>query len=287
MSQCGHQPHGWHVFPPEPRSLVLGRVRTLNVLSAAASPEWVTRSYPLLSGDVAQRRFNAALRRTSDRAAYPIQVQVGVLLTEDDRARFPVSGESDRLSELQAVLVELIGDRGVLAGTIADAQGWAFILYTGDTAWLPACEAQFRAAASDHQVGFVVREDKRWRVFRELGPQVRTPRRDRVVALFVILLLGALAGRYGIAWAGAGVAAILAWIIPLALNKKDLLAAQLAHPAMAFAFFAYVLATVFFGVAAFVWHPGSPWACVVGARGLGVVLTAAVWPARRTFYARM
>jgi hypothetical protein len=65
-------------------------------------------------------------------------------------------GGQARLSELQATLAELIGDRGVLAGTVADAQGWVFILYTGDTAWLPAFEAQFRAAASDHQVGFVV-----------------------------------------------------------------------------------------------------------------------------------
>lgn len=267
---------------------MLGRVKARNVRSAAASPEWVARSYALLNGDVAQRRFNAALRRASDRAAYPIQVQVGVRLTEDDRARFPISGESDRFSELQAALVELIGDRGVLAGTIADAQGWAFILYTGDTAWLSAFEAEFRAAASDHQVGFVVGEDKRWRVFRELCPPVPNLRRDRALVLFVVPLIGALAGRYGIAWAGAGVAAILAWMILLALNrKKDLLAAQLAHPARAFAFFAYVLATLFFGLAALLWHPRSPWVCAAAAGVLGVVVTAAVWPAQRKFYARM
>jgi hypothetical protein len=84
-----------------------------------------------------------------------------------------------------------------------------------------------------------------------------------------------------------GVAAILAWLLALALSRRDLLSAQLNHPARAFVFFAYVLATVFFPVLAVVWHPGSPWFCVVGACVLGVVLTVAVWPAQRRFYERM
>ncbi len=257
------------------------------MLSAAASPEWIARSDALVSGDVTQRRFNAALRHASDRAAYPILVQVVVPLTESDRALSPVSGESGRLAELQAALAGSMGDRGVLAGTVADSRAWQFILYTGETSWLPAFEAQFRAAASDHQAGMGVREDKRWRVFRELCPPVRNRRRDRVLAWCVLPLFGALGTRYGIVWGVAGVAAILAWMLPLALNKTDLLAAQLAHPARAFAFVAYLLATIAFGGLALFWGPGSPWIRVAGPIVVGVIVTAACWPAQRKFYARM
>jgi hypothetical protein len=260
------------------------------VRSAAASPQWATRSYANLSGDVVQSRFNAGLRQASDRSAYPIMVQVAVPLTEGDRALFPVSGEAARLAELQAALVELIGSQAVLAATVADARAWRFVLYASETAWLPEFEARFRAAASDHEVGIGVRKDKRWRVFRELRPKVRNRKRDRVIAYCVVPLIGAVPGaRYGIGWAGVGMAAILAWMIllPLAGRKTDLLAAQLAHPVWAFACFAYVFATLFFAALALWWHPGSPWACAGGACALGAVITAALWPAQRKFYDRM
>jgi hypothetical protein len=243
-----------------------------------------------LSGDVVQLRFNARLRRASDQSAYPIMVQVAVPLTEGDRALFPVSGEAGRLAELHAALVELIGSQAVLAGTVADAQAWRFVLYASGTAWLPEFETRFRAATSDHEIGIGVRKDKRWRVFRELCPKARNRKRDQVIAFCIFPLIGALPGaRYGIGWAGVGAAAILAWMIllPLARRKTDLLAAQLAHPARAFAYFAYVFATIFFVALALWWHPNSPWACAGGACALGVVITAALWPAQRKFYDRM
>jgi hypothetical protein len=267
-----------------------GHARHLSVRSAAASPQWATRSYANLSGDLVQVRFNSGLRRASDRSAYPIMVQVAVPLTEVDRALFPVSGEAARLAELQAALVELIGSQVVLAATVADAHAWRFLLYASETAWLPEFEARFRAAASDHEISIGARKDKRWRVFRELRPKVRNRKRDWVIVYCVVLLIGALPGvRYGIGWAGVGVAAILAWVIllPLAGRKTDLIAAQLAHPAGAFACFAYVFATIFFGPLALWWHPGSPWACAGVACALGAVITAALWPAQRKFYDRM
>ena len=267
-----------------------GHATHLTVRSAASSPEWATRSHALFSGDVRQLRFNARLRRASDRPAYPIMVQVAVPLTESDRALFPVAGEATRLGELRAALVELIGSHAVLAGTVADAQAWRFVLYASETAWLSEFEARFRAAASDHEVGIGVRQDKRWHVFRELCPKVRNRKRDQVIAYCVVPLIGAVPGAwYGIGWAAVGVAAILAWMILLQLagRKTDLLAAQVAHPARAFAFFAYVLATISFGGLALWWHPHSPWACAGGACALGAVITAAVWPAQRKFYDRM
>jgi hypothetical protein len=267
-----------------------GRARHPSVRSAEGRPAWATGSHANLSGDVVQLRFNAGLRRASDRSAYSVMVQVAVPLTEVDRALFPVSGEAARLAELQAALVELTGGQAVLAGTVADSQAWRFVLYASGTAWLPEFEARFRAAASDHEISIGVRKDKRWRVFRELCPKARNRRRDQVTAFCVVPLIGAAPGaRYGIGWAGAGVAAILAWMIvlPLARRKTDLLAAQLTHPARAFAYFAYAFATIFFGPLALWWHPGSPWACAGGACALGAVITAALWPAQRTFYDRM
>lgn len=269
---------------------MLRRARHVSVRSATASPEWAVRSYANLSGDVVRLRFNAVLRLASDQSAYPIMVQVAVLLSEGDRALSPVSSEAARLAELQAVLVELIGGQAILAGTVADAQAWRFVLYASETAWLSEFEARFRAAASDHEIDIGIRKDKRWRAFRELSPKARNRRRDQVVAFCVLPLIGALPGaRYGIGWAVMGAAAILAWMIllPLARRKTDLLAAQLARPARAFACCAYVFATIFFGALALWWHPSSPWACTGGASGLGVVITAVLWPAQRKFYDRM
>ena len=182
------------------------------------------------------------------------------------------------------------GSQAVLAGTAADAQAWRFVLYASETAWLSEFEARFRAAASDHEVRIGVRKDKRWRVFRELCPKARNRKRDLVIVCCVLPLIGALPGaRYGIGWAGAGAAAVLAWLIllPLTLRETGLLAAQLAHPAISFACFAYVFATILFGVLAIAWHPSSPWVCAGGAYALGLVITAAFWPAQRKFYDRM
>lgn len=267
-----------------------GHARHLSVRSAAASPEWATRSYAKFSGDIVQLRFNGRLRRTSDRSAYPVMVQVAVLLSESDRAHFPVSAEAGRFAELQATLTELAGSQAVLAGTAADAQAWRFVLYTSETGWLPEFDARFRSAASDHEVRIGIRKDKRWRVFRELCPKTRNRKRDLVIVFCTVPLLGALAGaRYGIGWAGVGVAAVLVWMVllPLTLRKTGLLAAQLAHPVIAFACFSYMFATILFGVLAIAWHPSSPWVCAAGAYALGVVITAAVWPAQRKFYDRM
>ena len=254
--------------------------------SAAASPEWVSWSCVRLSGDVVRRRFNAKLRGAEDRTAYPILVVVAVPLNEADRGAASGLGESPRFGGLLDSLTEMIGDRAVLAGTTADSEAWVFFLYTARTGWLSEFEDRFRAAAGDHEVGFAVRDDQRWRAFRENCPPARDPRRDVVIALCLVPLIGLAGFRYGPIWGAGAVAAILAWLVPLARNRRDLISAGAANPRQAFAALAYVLATAVFGVQA-MWGMRSPWEDLATAIGLGAVVTTALWPAQRRFYERM
>ncbi len=260
------------------------------MLSAAASPEWVGKTDYLLNGDVAQRRFNASLRHARDRMAFPILIVVAVPLTDGDRASFPIAAESSRFAELEAVITGLISGRGVLAGLAADSSAWLFFIYAGQTSWLADFEERFRAAASDHEVGIAVRDDKRWRAFGEHCPPVRSLRRDRIVTVCVVPLLGLPGFRYGAAWGLGGVAANLAWVVPvLGLGRwSGALAAKLRQrPGWAFVLFVYLSAMAFLGLAELFWTPRQPLAAVVAAAGLGVAVTSALWPAQRRYYGRM
>ena len=259
------------------------------VLAAASDPTWATVTIALLNGDVSTRRVNAALRKTADRADYPLEIMVAIPLTEFDRTSYPVSGESTRLAELTATVTRLVGANGVLAATLADSTAWVFLIYTGDTGWLATFEDEVRSAVPDHLVRFRAGRDPRWRAYRDLSRLLPRRVRDRVVLLVVVPVIFAVpAARYGIAWAAATLVAVAAWAVTVAFAPRErMLAAQLAHPATTFAVLCGILATVFFPLGAIIVHPASPWLCLAGAAVLAIAVPAALWPAQLKFYARM
>ena len=256
--------------------------------AAAASPEWLTRVNSLLNGDVATVRFNAAFRQARDRAAYPVRVSVFIALTDLDRASYPVAGEAPRLAELRTAIAQLAADNAVLAGSIADSNGWFFLLYAAGTDWLNEFDPAVRAAAADHQVRIGAARDPRWKAFKEMCPRTLHPVRDPVLVFTLLPLIGAWGGaRYGPVAAVAGAAAVLAWLVPVRLRRRHLLSGQLAHPYIAFVVFSYVLATLIFPIAARIGQNGRLAVVIAVAAGAGAVLTGAVWPAQQKFYARM
>lgn len=198
----------------------------LSVVSAAASPEWVDRTESLLNGEVAQRRFNARLRRAGDREAFPILIVIAVTLTDTDRASFPIAGQAPRFAELEAFIAERVAGRAVLAGVAADAEAWLFFLYAARTTWLPEFEDVFRSAASDHEVGFAVRDDPRWRAFEQHFSRTADAGRDRILLGFVILLLGLAGFRYNPAWSLGGLAAYLVWMAPVTWRRRSRMSAR-------------------------------------------------------------
>jgi len=267
-----------------------GRRRPRPAAAAAGlRPDWTTAAIAMLNGDVSTRRVNAALRRAADRAAYPILVTVGMPLTDSDRAASPVSGESGRLAELTRTLAGLVGDRGVLAATLADSQGWAFLIYTGSTGWLPGFRDAVRSAAADHLVGLTARPDRHWRVYRDLSRFSPRPLRDRIVLPTVVpLTLAFLAARYGAVSAAGTFLAVEAWILPLALVRRErTVAAQLAHPAAVFPLLCGVWLTLLYPLGAALVHPAAPWICAAGAAAVAIAITAAMWPAQLRYYARL
>jgi len=262
----------------------------LTTLAAASSPVWVSATRSLLNGDISTICFNAAFRKATDRSAYPVRITVAVALTDLDRASSPISGDSERLPELRTVIAGLVSERGVLAGTQADSQGWLFIVYTGHTGWLGAFESAVRTELADHQVGFAAHQDGRWRTYREFSKAAPSPARVRLVLATVPLFIALISGsRYGIGWAAVSAVAVLAWIIPLLFvrDRNRVLAAQMTHPAATFVILCMVFLTLFFPLGAFIVHPASPWICAAGAAAVAVALTAGMWSAQRRFYARI
>jgi hypothetical protein len=267
-------------------------VARVSVAEAAASPRWRTRAQYPLSGDVVTLECNVALRRATDRRSYPALLTVRVQATAHDQASYPVAGESPRFAELRARIGDLVAGHGVLAAAAASSNGWIFLLYVdaGSADWAGGFEAEIRSALSDHLVGFNVTRDAKWTTFARLSPRGSNPVVG-VITLFVILpLIGTLpATSYHphVAWAFGGAASMLVWLLPLAVFRKKLLAAQLARPAMAFAAFTYLLAALFFPVVVTLSH-GAKVAITIGISvGLSVVLVGAFWPAQQRYYARM
>jgi hypothetical protein len=267
-----------------------GRQGNLTVLAAASSPAWVTAIRALLNADISTLCFNAALRKATDRSAYPIRITVAVALTDLDRAISPISGESERLSELRTVIAGLVSGHGALAGTYADSKAWLFTVYTGHTDWLGGFESAVRAELSDHQVGFAAHRDGRWRTYREFSKAAPSPARARIVLGVFPLGIALITGsRYGAGWAAASGIAVLAWIAPVMFvrDRNRVLAAQMAHPGATFMIICAVFLTLFFPLGAFIVHPASPWICGAGAAVVAVALTGAMWPAQRRFYDRI
>ena len=267
-------------------------VAHISVAEAAASPRWQSRAHFPLSGDVVTLRYNAALKRASDRSSYPALLTVRVETTAHDRASYPVAAESPRFAELGTTISDLAAGHGVLAASAASSSAWTFLVYvdSGSADWADSFAASVRSAASDHLVGFNVTRDSKWAAFGRLSPRTANPVAGAVVAFVALPLIGMVpAATYKPHWAWAigGAVSMLAWLVPLAAGRKHLLAAQLAHPAGAFAAFSYVLATVFFPVVVHVSN-GAKVAVTVGiSLGLSVALVGGFWPAQRRFYTRM
>jgi hypothetical protein len=267
-------------------------VARTSVAEAAASPRWLSRAQYPMSGDVVSLQYNAALKRASDRARYPALLTVRVQATEHDKASYPVAADSPRFAELKARISELAEGHGVLAAAAASSTGWIFLLYidAGSADWAGGFEAEIRSAMSDHLVGFNVTRDTKWATFARLAPRSSNPVVGKIVLYVVVPLLGAIpAASYSPRWAWAvgGALSILAWVVPLLVFSKKLLAAQLAHPAGAFAGLTYLFATLLFPVTVYLSH-GAKVAITLGISvGASVVLMSAIWPAQQRYYARM
>jgi uncharacterized protein DUF695 len=267
-------------------------VARVSVAEAAASSRWQSRAQFPLSGDVVTLQYNAALKGASDRRSYPALLTVRVQATAHDQASFPVAAESPRFAELKARISDLAAGHGVLAAAAASSNGWIFLVYVdaSSTDWAESFQAEIRSAMADHLVGFSVARDTKWATFSRLSPRSANPVVGSIVVFVVLPLIGMIpAGSYKPPWAWAigGAASMLAWVVPLAVFRKKLLAAQLAHPAVAFAAFSYLLATVFFPVVVIISH-GARVAITLGISVLlGVALIGALWPAQQRFYARM
>jgi hypothetical protein len=271
-----------------------GRARPVartTVTSAAADPVWAKSSIGLLNGEVSTRRVNTALQAAADHKAYPLLITVGIPLTDTDRATYPVPGEADRLAVLSATVTSLVAGHGVLAASIADSSGWAFLIYTGSTEWLANFEGQMRSELADHVVVFRARRDPGWRAYRDLwrlAPRTLQARERIVLVTLVPVLCAVPAARYGPAWVAVSFVSIEAWAVTVAfVPRSRLIPAQLAHPGIAGLALAGVLWTVLFPLGAAMVHPASPWVCAAVAAAVAIAIIAAFWPAQRRYLAKM
>jgi len=103
------------------------------------------------------------------------------------------------------------------------------------------------------------------------------------VAILLLLLLAPLLvfGRYGLGWAGAEWAALIAWWLPALLIKP---VTWRRGPRWTFPFCVFVMTTLFFALVAMafgLWL--SPWWCLVISLGTGMLITAGIWPAQMRY----
>jgi hypothetical protein len=104
------------------------------------------------------------------------------------------------------------------------------------------------------------------------------------VAILLLLLVAPLLvfSRYGIGWAAAELAALIAWWLPVLLIKP---VTWRRGPRWTFPFFVFVITTLFFALAALLFGLWlSPWWCLVISLGAGMLTAAGIWPAQMRHY---
>jgi hypothetical protein len=106
------------------------------------------------------------------------------------------------------------------------------------------------------------------------------------VAILLHLLLAPLLvfARFGLAWAAAEWAALIALWLPVLLIKP---VTWRRGPRWMFPFFVFVMMTLFFPLVALffgLWL--SPWWCLATSLGAGILTTAGIWPAQMRHYRR-
>lgn len=98
-----------------------------------------------------------------------------------------------------------------------------------------------------------------------------------VVILLLLLLAPLLVlSHYGLGWAAAELAALIAWWLPVLLIKPVTVR---RGPRWIFPFGVFVMTTLFFALAAMLLGPWlSPWWCLVISLGAGILTVAGIWP---------
>lgn len=104
------------------------------------------------------------------------------------------------------------------------------------------------------------------------------------MGVVLVLLLGPLLAfsRYGLGWAAAEFAALIAWWPPILLVKA---VTWRRGPWWTFPFVVFVMTTLFFAVAAMLFGLWlSSWWCLVISLGAAMLTVAGIWPAQMRYY---
>jgi hypothetical protein len=104
------------------------------------------------------------------------------------------------------------------------------------------------------------------------------------VAILLLLLLAPLMvfARYGLGWAAAELAALIACLLPILFIK---IVTWRRGPRWTFPFFVFTMTTLFFALAALMFGLWlRPWLCLAVSFGAAMLVTAGLWPAQTRFY---
>jgi phosphatidylserine synthase len=102
------------------------------------------------------------------------------------------------------------------------------------------------------------------------------------IVLIVPLFPGLVFARYGLGWAAAELAALIACLLPILLVKP---VTWRRGPRWTFPFWVFTMTIVFFAWAALtagLWL--RPWLCLTVSFCAGMLIIAGVWPAQKRFY---
>jgi hypothetical protein len=103
--------------------------------------------------------------------------------------------------------------------------------------------------------------------------------------VFGLLYPTAIYFRYGLGWAATWEVALSAWLPIFLIRPVTLRTWHRRHLSWPFAYFVFLLTTMFFAVVALffgLWL--SPWWCLMISLGAGVLSVAGIWPAQLRFY---
>jgi Family of unknown function (DUF695) len=246
--------------------------------------------------------FNPELRKSANRSAQPIRVEVWIDLHAPFSWGLVDRADLGAVFAVEQTLRELIPGRAVVAAQVSTTGNRSYLLYTAD-AGLPAdLDQAIRARVADHAVHVRAMHDQKWNGYASVVRMGRRNTTGMVILACYPLLAGVLAARhYGAGWGAGQAAALYIWIGPLVVSafrlrgrrsSWDAPRRQAAWPAYhlrwAFVLGSAVMTSLLFTFPAlFAGGSLSPWTSVAIAAVAGVGTTAAIWPRQLRYYAEL
>lgn len=136
------------------------------VAAAAVDGDW--QVYEGDEENLLRARFNMDYIKATDRADYPVETVVSILLDNPTPDEMPHGSLLDELAHVEELIIELEHAQAVFAGAVTTPETQTFVLYARSSKWIAEVHTEIEEALGDQPVQIMTKTDPEWTTYCEL-----------------------------------------------------------------------------------------------------------------------